>query len=120
METESYCGLNCGECAAYIATKTNDEELRKTLVIRWNEADWTRDLERPLHLEDITCHGCKSSSHMAKCDHCGIRNCISTQNMESCGLCAKYPCESISKHLEQMPAIKQKLDAKGDAWRLKW
>ena len=54
-KTNSYCGLDCSKCDAYIATITSDNKLREETAKKWSELNNTTILP-----EQINCHGCKS------------------------------------------------------------
>jgi len=41
------CGLDCGSCAAFIATKNNDNELREKTAKEWTERYGDRGLNSP-------------------------------------------------------------------------
>ncbi|MFX0117594.1 MAG: DUF3795 domain-containing protein [Candidatus Hodarchaeota archaeon] len=50
----AYCGFNCAECPAYIATQTDDNILRANTAENWNNPNYT------VTAEDINCEGCKT------------------------------------------------------------
>jgi hypothetical protein len=66
----AYCGLDCVECEAYIATQDNDFDALVTLAKKWGENHNTS--YRP---EDIECEGCQSDRLNKYCNRCGVRNC---------------------------------------------
>ncbi|MBR7064843.1 MAG: SdpI family protein, partial [Treponema sp.] len=51
----AYCGLDCKKCDAYIATLTNDDELRKKLRKKWSELNGVE-----ITHEQINCEGCRT------------------------------------------------------------
>jgi hypothetical protein len=62
----SYCGLNCGDCEAFIATKDNDKVLKEKVANKWSKL-----YGKKIEPEDINCKGCKSNG---KKGHQGIGN----------------------------------------------
>jgi hypothetical protein len=50
----AYCGLNCAECAVFLATQKNDDDERKQVAEKWSKKfNWN------LMPSDINCEGCK-------------------------------------------------------------
>jgi hypothetical protein len=103
----AYCGLDCEKCIAYIATKTDDNKLRKATA-----QEWSKLFKTELKPEDINCTGCKGRG--IKLYYCGnlceIRKCATGKKLESCGLCDKYPCEKLNFILNGSPEAKKNLD----------
>ena len=62
----AYCGLNCGECPAYLATIGDDDEKRKEVAVLWSKI--YRSDVKP---EDVNCHGCVSGSDVLF-NHCRV------------------------------------------------
>ena len=91
----AYCGLDCTECPAYIAMKTNARELRRTTAEKWNNPDF------PVLQEDINCVGCKTEegAHFKWCAKCSVRACASERNMETCAHCSDYVCDPLKEWL---------------------
>ena len=77
------CGLTCTKCPAYIAKRTNDDELRKKTASEWSQPDY----EVPP--EDVNCDGCRSSGEIFKHwpTNCPVRNCVYERNLENCANC---------------------------------
>ncbi|MBW2324350.1 MAG: DUF3795 domain-containing protein, partial [Deltaproteobacteria bacterium] len=90
METMiAFCGLNCTECPAYIATQENDDEKRRKSAEAWSSTDPT------IKAEDINCDGCLTAGgRLIKfCEVCEARLCGLENNVKNCGYCEGYPCE---------------------------
>ncbi|HNY16374.1 MAG TPA: DUF3795 domain-containing protein [Treponemataceae bacterium] len=102
------CGLDCAECGALIAHKTNDDELRKKVA-----AEWTEMFKFPFTKEMINCTGCleKEGIHAGYCSECKIRSCALGKGLANCAACADYPCAEVSGFHAACPAAKATLDA---------
>lgn len=88
----AYCGLNCFECKAYIATKNKDDLLRAEVAQEWSEI-----YKIEIKACNIECDGCKSnsSSLFFHCSNCEIRKCAINFKFEHCGKCKNYPCKKL-------------------------
>jgi len=108
MEKQTaYCGLNCTDCGAYIATQKNDNKKRKEVA-----ADWTKRYNYPFKIEDINCDGCTSTGkHIGHWNMCQIRICGQEKGVKNCGWCADYPCEKTDAFFKMAPDCKKALDA---------
>lgn len=92
METKTiaYCGYDCKNCPVYIATKNNDLELLKQIVI-------TPGVTCDQTIENLGCFGCCSTKTInSMCINCPIRKCSQEQKLENCGWCDKFPCEKLN------------------------
>ena len=80
----AYCGLDCGKCDAYIATKTGDQALREKTARRWSELNNATILP-----EHINCEGCRAEGvKTVYCSNmCQIRKCVMGRGYGSCGDC---------------------------------
>lgn len=80
----AYCGLNCGKCDAYIATKNNDQALREKTAKLWSELNNASILP-----EHINCDGCRmDGKKTVYCSTlCEIRKCAVGKGYETCGDC---------------------------------
>ena len=82
-----YCGLDCIQCKAFIATRDNNDEIRKKTAMEWSTK------ENQLKPDDIHCLGCHSDELIfALCLECGIRNCAKKKGINTCAECDDYPC----------------------------
>jgi len=101
----AYCGLNCSECPAYLATQKDDyEELQKVAQT------WSNEL-MTFTPEDIYCDGCNQEGRIFSwCSECEIRNCCREQKLENCAYCDDYYCDLLKKPFENDPTAKERLD----------
>lgn len=67
-----YCGLGCGKCDAYIATKNNDNALCEKTAKLWSELNHATILP-----EHINCNGCRADGIKTfYCENlCAVRKC---------------------------------------------
>ncbi len=94
-ELIAYCGLDCEKCDAYIATATDDQELREKTATLWTKLNNT-----PIDPEDINCEGCRADGEKAVfCDSlCAIRQCARGKGMNTCGDCPELErCPTVAK-----------------------
>lgn len=79
------CGLYCGACAVYIATRDGNEKLKAIMGILYGT--------KP---EDTECLGCMQSDPPKKmyeyCNICKIRDCVKSKHFYSCHQCDEWPC----------------------------
>jgi hypothetical protein len=91
----AYCGLNCRECNAYIATMNDDDELRTSVAKKWDSPDYL------VSKEDINCIGCRiePGAHFKWCGSCAVRKCASERGVETCAHCDDYVCSTLKEWL---------------------
>ena len=108
MSQFSYCGIDCEACPASIVTKNNDWEGKKKLAEEWSKAygaDFTA--------EDISCDGCTAGTGrvIGHWHECSIRKCAQEEEkVSTCAACNSYPCDTLSKFLDQAPELKANLE----------
>jgi len=106
---QAYCGLDCGECEAYIATQANDRAGLEAVAKKWSEqfggSVGTADA--------CVCDGCSSGERKstAHCVTCGIRLCASKRGVVTCAHCTDYGCATLQQFFAFAPVLKQKLEA---------
>jgi hypothetical protein len=83
-ELVSPCGLYCGICAIYYATKHDDMKLKEKLARAYNDT-----------VDKISCNGCMSDNVYWYCRHCAIKSCAMEKNYEGCNECGEFPCEKV-------------------------
>lgn len=103
----AYCGLDCYQCEAFIATRNNDDALRVKVA-----EEWARLYNVPITPEHINCTGCKSTSVTYYCDQlCEVRKCAAGKSIGTCAECSDYPCSTLDQILAIAPQAKMTLDA---------
>jgi len=104
----AFCGIDCTECPAYIATQQDDQEQLKKTAEGWSSP------ESKIAPEDIICDGClPDEKRLASfTSECQVRRCAIERGIENCGLCDDYPCESLEKVWDfiKTPEAKERLD----------
>jgi len=101
----SYCGINCAECPAYLATQKNDEEEIKKIANEWSSD------EMKFTSEEIYCDSCrKEGRHFSWVPNCDIRICCTEKKLENCAYCESYICSILKNSLDKDPNAKQNLE----------
>ncbi len=103
----SNCGLNCAECPAYIALKTNDDELRQKTAV-----EWSKMYKADIKPENVNCVGCLADEGTLfhHCTVCEIRACCRKKGHLSCAYCDDYKCKIISDFFGWVPEAEKVLD----------
>jgi hypothetical protein len=78
---DAYCGLYCGSCTAFLATKNNTT---KKLAQEWQMDE-----------NDVICYGCKSQKVAKYCLTCPLKTCAKNKSIEFCNECAQFPCQNL-------------------------
>ena len=80
----AYCGLDCENCEARIATVRNDDALRRKVAKHWSELNGVA-----ITPEMIRCSGCRTEGIKTPyCESlCPIRQCARAKDYETCGDC---------------------------------
>lgn len=101
------CGLDCGECPAYIAYVTDDQALREKTA-----AEWAKEYGTEIPADMINCVGCtrRDGVHIGYCHECGVRTCGLGKNAENCAACAEYPCALVAGFHEKAPQAKANIE----------
>lgn len=86
------CGLYCGVCGIYYATRDNNEKFKERLVSVYNgKLPWVEEVTK----ESVTCEGCLSDNPSVFCTKCQIKDCTREKGYQGCHQCADFPCEFI-------------------------
>jgi hypothetical protein len=82
------CGLYCGACGVYIATRDNNQKFKTVMGNLYGT--------KP---EETECLGCMQADPpkciYGYCRECGIRNCVRSKGFYSCHQCTDWPCGQI-------------------------
>ena len=91
------CGLDCSSCAVFIATKNDDNVLRKKTAEEWTERYVGRNKPPVRWSEDINCLGCLSQNGPVyqNCLKCEIRKCGLVKRIKNCKECEDYKCDKL-------------------------
>ena len=102
----SFCGINCGECDAFIATKENSDEKRAEVAQLWS-----KKFNSDIKPEAINCVGCGSENGpvFGYCEICNIRKCGKEKGIPNCAYCADYVCKSLEGIFKLLPECKDNL-----------
>lgn len=87
-----FCGLDCSECPAYIATQENDAARLAELAKKWSNSGFGTFTP-----QDIVCDGCHGPRLMKWCRECTIRECSLDRGFRTCAECEEYPCDTLSE-----------------------
>ena len=83
------CGLYCGVCGVYLATRNVDPKFKALLGRLYGSAP-----------EETECLGCMQpdppQSLYGYCRACPIRDCVRGRGQYSCHQCAEWPCALIA------------------------
>lgn len=91
----SPCGLYCGVCGMYYATRDNNQKFLEKLVgVYQGKIPW---LDREITAADLECKGCLSDKVSVFCRDCFIKECAKEKKLKGCHQCDDYPCEYIEK-----------------------
>lgn len=103
----AFCGLDCTECEAYLATQADDNEKRAAVAKQWS-VRYNADI-RP---EQINCDGCRSAGRkFFYCsDMCELRKCGLSKSVDNCAGCDEYPCEKLEAFFQVAPQARTALD----------
>ena len=82
------CGLYCGACGIYIATRDGNEKFKAIMGNLYGT--------KP---EETECLGCMQTDPLKKqygfCEACEIRDCVKSNGYYSCHQCEAWPCSKI-------------------------
>jgi len=82
------CGLYCGTCGVYIATRDENAKFKAILGNLYGTEP-----------EETECLGCMQAGTApnlyAYCQSCAIRDCVKSKGLYSCHQCGDWPCDMI-------------------------
>ena len=105
----AYCGLNCSECPAYVATQSGDPAALERVAAQWREAFNMPDLTA----ESVICDGClqKDGGRLSGyCATCAIRACAVERGVVNCAHCADYACDKLTAFWAHAPEAQATLE----------
>ncbi len=104
----SCCGINCAVCGAYIATKNNDDELRKKTA-----EEWSKMFNAEIDPATVNCEGCTSTGGILfqHCTVCEVRKCVMEKELKNCAGCDDYTCDIVENILSMAPEARENLEA---------
>lgn len=106
---QAYCGLDCGECEARIASELNDLAELEEVAKKWGQQFGAKNITA----EMCICDGCSSGKRIstAHAATCTIRLCASARRVETCAHCPDYGCATLQGFFAFAPVLKEKLEA---------
>ncbi len=107
-KNQAYCGLDCGECEAYIATQKNDRPGLEAVAKKWAAQFGGKDMGA----DACVCDGCSMGKRVstAHAVTCGIRVCASSRGVATCAHCPDYGCATLQGFFAFAPVLKEKLE----------
>jgi hypothetical protein len=105
----AYCGLDCAECEAYVATQANDRAGLEATAKKWAAQFGGTGIDP----EKCICDGCSSGKRTstAHAATCAIRLCASGRGLATCADCRDYGCATLQQFFNFAPVMKVRLDA---------
>ena len=103
----AYCGLDCGECEAYLASRTDDRAALEKVAEKW-----TREFgAKSLTAEMCICDGCAAGARVnsVHAATCGLRLCASARRVATCAHCDDFMCETLRQFVQFAPVLGEKL-----------
>lgn len=106
---QAFCGLDCGECDACIATRNNDRAGLERVAQKWAAEYGRKDLDADM----CVCDGCPSGKRIstAHAATCALRLCALSRGAQTCAHCPDYGCETLQGFFAFAPVLKDKLEA---------
>ena len=106
-EMIAFCGLDCYQCGAFIATIENDDVKRREVA-----EQWSKEFKADIQPQDINCDGCVTDSEVIfkHCHVCEIRKCGRAKAIGNCAYCGEYACDKLEGFFSMVPEAKTRLD----------
>ncbi len=84
------CGLYCGVCGVYLATRDGNEKFKAILGNLYGT--------KPEETECLGCMQPDSAKNLYSfCETCAIRDCVKSKGNYSCHQCEEWPCNLIEE-----------------------
>lgn len=107
-EKIGYCGIKCGGCPAYLATKKDDASKMAEVAKQWSSD------EMSFTPEEVVCDGCQGPRVFKWANECPPRICRVEKGHHTCADCGEYSCEKLESAWKVMgengEAAKKNLD----------
>jgi hypothetical protein len=88
----SPCGLYCGVCGIYYATRDNNQKfLDKLLGFYQSNLPGLENMTT----DDLACEGCFSDNRTLFCETCAVKDCNQEKGYTGCHECDDFPCQLI-------------------------
>ena len=106
-EMIAFCGIDCHECGALIATRDDDDEKRREISVLWS-----KEYDADIKPSDINCDGCMAERGIffGHCEVCEIRKCGIAKAVANCAYCEDYTCKKLNEFFAMVPEAKIRLD----------
>jgi hypothetical protein len=95
-EKIGYCGINCGGCPAYLATKEDNASKRAEVAKQWSSE------EMSFTADDLVCDGCQGPRVFKWAKECPPRTCGVEKGHNTCADCGEYSCEKLESAWKMM------------------
>lgn len=105
----AFCGLDCSNCKAYLATQSGDREIIEQLA-----AEGQVTFNNPaIDADYVMCDGCptRAGRLCGYCSQCAVRACCLQRGYQNCSQCPDYACSALAGLLVQIPDARARLDA---------
>lgn len=86
------CGLYCGVCGVYYATRDRNEKFMERLAGFYSGS---LPEGHGIATDELECEGCLSGNTSIFCSACQIRDCTRSKGYEGCHECSDFPCVHI-------------------------
>ena len=104
----AYCGLDCEQCEARLATLNDDDALRAKVAKLWSELNGVEITPDMIHCTGCRVDGVKTPYCEALCP---IRSCALGRGHETCGACGeKETCDKLSMITRNNEAARRNLE----------
>jgi hypothetical protein len=110
----SPCGLYCGVCGVYYATRDDNQKFLEKLLNFYQQAMPGLD---DITTKDLECEGCLSDNRSVFCQACAIKDCNKAKGYAGCHECDDFPCRFIDEF--QIP-VGKKVVLRAVPYRKKW
>ncbi len=106
---QAFCGLDCGECEAYIASQKDDPAGLEEAASEWT----AKYGGKKISAEMCVCDGCSADKRLstAHAATCSLRLCASSRRVQTCAHCPEYACETLEGFFAFAPVLKDRLEA---------